>query len=115
VLSVGNLRLAQPTHQVWRDEVEIILTAKEFNLLEVFMRRPGEVLSRVALLDHAWDGAYDNRSNVVDVFIRSLRAKIDEPFHVVSLETIRGAGYRLRADGGTSVTRKSRVRTRQRS
>ncbi len=115
VLRVGTLRLAQSTHQVWRDEVEIILTAKEFNLLEVFMRRPGEVLTRVALLDHAWDGAYDNRSNVVDVFIRSLRTKIDEPFHVVSLETIRGTGYRLRADGGIPATRKVRARTRPRS
>jgi two-component system, OmpR family, response regulator len=115
VLTVGGLRLAQSTRQVWRDEVEIILTAKEFNLLEIFMRRPGEVLSRVALLDQGWDGAYDNRSNVVDVFIRTLRKKIDEPFHVVSLETIRGSGYRLRADGGIAATKRRRARTQARS
>jgi len=63
------------------------------------MRRPGEVLSRLHLLEHAWDFAYDNRSNVVDVYVRHLRRKIDEPFERQSLETVRGAGYRLRADG----------------
>ena len=64
------------------------------------MRRPDEVLSRLHLLEQAWDFAYENRSNVVDVYIRHLRAKIDEPFGRHSLETIRGSGYRLRADGG---------------
>ena len=64
-----------------------------------FMRRPDEVLSRLHLLEHAWDFAYENRSNVVDVYVRHLRAKIDEPFQKRSLETVRGAGYRLRADG----------------
>ena len=108
VLSVGGLRLAQSTRQVWRDDVEIHLTAKEFNLLEIFMRHPGQVLSRVALLDQGWDGDYDNRSNVVDVFIRTLRRKLDEPFNVVSLETVRGSGYRLRADGGISSVKKRR-------
>ncbi len=100
VLSVGELRMEQSSRRVWREDVEIALTSKEFTLLEIFMRRPGEVLSRVALLDQGWDGAYDNRSNVVDVFIRSLRKKIDEPFKLTSLETVRGSGYRLRADGG---------------
>jgi two-component system OmpR family response regulator len=114
VLSVGGLRLAQSTRQAWRDDVEIVLTAKEFNLLEIFMRRPGEVLSRVALLDQGWDGDYDNRSNVVDVFIRTLRKKLDEPFNVVSLETVRGSGYRLRADGGISSTKKRRARATSR-
>jgi len=80
-LTVGTLRMAQPTRQVWRDDQEIQLTSKEFTVLEIFMRRPGEVLSRVALLDQGWDAAYDSRSNVVDVFIRSLRKKIDEPFN----------------------------------
>jgi two-component system OmpR family response regulator len=82
---------------VTRGEVEIALSAKEFALLETFMRRPGEVLSRLHLLEHAWDFAYDNRSNVIDVFIRRLRGKIDVPFGCKSLETVRGAGYRLRA------------------
>jgi two-component system, OmpR family, response regulator len=63
------------------------------------MRRPGQVLSRYQLLEHAWDYAYDNRSNVVDVYVRYLREKIDRPFGRASLETVRGAGYRLRADG----------------
>ena len=68
-------------------------------LLETFVRRPGEVLSRLHLLEHAWDLAYDNRSNVVDVYVRRLRRKIDEPFARDSLETVRGAGYRLRRSG----------------
>jgi two-component system OmpR family response regulator len=98
VLGVGDLTLDPATHAVRRGEVEIALAAKEFALLETFMRRPGEVLSRLHLLEHAWDFAYDARSNVVDVHVRRLRQKIDEPFGRRSLETVRGAGYRLRAD-----------------
>jgi two-component system OmpR family response regulator len=64
------------------------------------MRRPGQVLSRLDLLDHAWDYAYENRSNVVDVYVRYLRGKIDRPFGRCSIETVRGAGYRMRQDGG---------------
>jgi two-component system, OmpR family, response regulator len=101
VVEVGDLRLDPATREVLRGERQIQLSAKEFALLETFMRRPGEVLSRLHLLEHAWDFAYDNRSNVVDVHVRRLRRKIDEPFGRRSLETIRGAGYRLRADGGT--------------
>jgi two-component system OmpR family response regulator len=101
VVEVGDLRLDPATREVRRGESQIQLSAKEFALLETFMRRPGEVLSRLHLLEHAWDFAYDNRSNVVDVHVRRLRRKIDEPFDRRSLETIRGAGYRLRADGGT--------------
>jgi two-component system, OmpR family, response regulator len=100
VLEAGDLRLDPATRRVWRDSTEIQLSTKEFAMLETFMRRPDEVLSRLHLLEHAWDFAYENRSNVVDVYIRHLRAKIDEPFGRHSLETIRGAGYRLRADGG---------------
>jgi two-component system, OmpR family, response regulator len=81
---------------VQRGKTPIPLSAKEFALLEIFMRRPGQVLSRLHLLEHAWDFAYENRSNVVDVYIRRLRRKIDEPFGAESLETVRGAGYRLR-------------------
>jgi two-component system OmpR family response regulator len=98
VLEVGDLRLDPATRRVWRAETEIALSAKEFALLETFMRRPGEVLSRVHLIEHAWDFAYDNRSNIVDVFIGRLRRKIDEPFGRRSLKTVRGAGYCLRAD-----------------
>jgi two-component system OmpR family response regulator len=97
VLSVGGLRLDPATRRVWRDETEVPLSAKEFALLEELMRRPGQVLSRFHLLEHAWDGAYENRSNVVDVYVRYLREKLDRPFGVMSLETVRGAGYRLRS------------------
>jgi two-component system OmpR family response regulator len=98
VLALGDLRLDPATREVWRGDTEIQLSPKEFSLLETFMRRPGQVLSRLHLLEHAWDFAYENRSNVVDVYIRHLRRKIDEPFGRHTLETVRGAGYRLRSD-----------------
>jgi two-component system, OmpR family, response regulator len=100
VLAAGGLRLDPATRRAWRGDVEIKLSAKEFALLETFMRRAGEVVTRLDLLEHAWDYAYENRSNVVDVYVRYLRQKIDRPFGVESIETVRGAGYRLRADGG---------------
>jgi two-component system, OmpR family, response regulator len=96
VLEVGDLRLDPATRRVWRGEAEIHLSAKEFALLETFMRRPGQVLSRYQLLEHCWDYSYENRSNVVDVYVRYLREKVDRPFGRGSLETVRGAGYRLR-------------------
>jgi two-component system OmpR family response regulator len=99
ILEVGDLRLDPATKQVWRGTTEIALTAKEFALLEAFMRRPGEVLSRDHLLEQAWDMGYDNRSNVIAVYINYLRDKIDRPFGGDSLQTVRGAGYRLREDG----------------
>src|SRR2546423_7453611 len=92
VLEVDDLRLDPASRQVWRGGQEIALSAKEFALLETFMRRAGEVLSRLHLLEHAWDFAYENRSNIVDVYVRHLRQKIGRD----SLETVRGAGYRLR-------------------
>ena len=100
VLRAGDLELDPATRAVRRGGAEISLSAKEFALLETFIRRPGQVLDRYQLLEHAWDGEYENRSNVVDVYVRYLREKIDRPFGVESLETVRGAGYRLRADGG---------------
>jgi two-component system, OmpR family, response regulator len=99
LLEVGDLRMNPATRQVWRGDTEIALSAKEFALLETFMRRPGQVLSRFDLLEHAWDYAYESRSNVVDVYVRYLREKIDRPFGRKSLETVRGAGYRLRKEG----------------
>jgi two-component system OmpR family response regulator len=96
VLDVGNLRLDPATRRVWRDGIEVVLSAKEFALLEAFMSRPGEVLTRFHLLEHAWDGQYENRSNVVDVYVGYLREKVDRPFGITSLETVRGVGYRLR-------------------
>jgi len=100
-LEVGDLRLDPATRQVWRGEAEVELSAKEFTLLEIFMRNPGHVLTRVQLLEHAWEYDYEHRSNVIEVYIRYLRRKIDQPFGVKSLETVRGAGYRLRKDGGS--------------
>jgi two-component system, OmpR family, response regulator len=100
VLEVGSLRLDPAARRVWRGDVEVELSAKEFALFETFMRRPGEVLSRLDLLEHAWDDAYENRSNVIDVYVGYLRRKLDLPFGRRSIETVRGAGYRLRQDGG---------------
>jgi len=100
ILEVGNLRLDPASRLAWRSDAEVALSAKEFALLETFMRRPGDVLSRLQLLEHAWDYSYELNSNVVDVYVRYLREKIDRPFGRRSLETVRGAGYRLRRDGG---------------
>jgi two-component system OmpR family response regulator len=100
ILELGDLRLDPATQRVWRGEVEVALANKEFALLELFMRRPGEVLSHYQLLEHAWDMAYENRSNVVAVHIARLREKIDKQFDRSSIETVRGAGYRMRSDGG---------------
>jgi two-component system OmpR family response regulator len=97
VLEAGDLQLDPATHSVNRGKTEIALSAKEFALLEAFMRRPGEVLSRLQLLEHAWDYEYENRSNIVDVYVRYLREKIDRPFGTDTIETVRGIGYRLRA------------------
>ena len=100
VLTAGDLRLDPATREVWRGEREIELSAREFGLLEALMRRPGHVLSQTQLLDAAWDLGYRQNSNVVEVYVRYLREKIDRPFGLASLETVRGAGYRLRKDGG---------------
>ena len=99
-LRAGDLRLDPATKRVRRGTAEIALSAKEFALLETFMRRPGQVLSRYALLEHAWDYDYENRSNVVDSYVRFLRRKIDQPFGTDTIETVRGSGYRLRESGG---------------
>jgi two-component system OmpR family response regulator len=100
ILEVGDLHLDPAARRVWRGTADISLSAKEYAVLETFMRRPGQVLDRFQLLEHAWDYDYENRSNIVDVYVRNLREKIDRPFGVESIETVRGAGYRLRADGG---------------
>jgi two-component system, OmpR family, response regulator len=100
ILQAGSLRLDPATRQVWRGEVPVDLSAKEFTLLERFMRRPGQVLSRLELLGQAWDAVYSGHSNLVDVYVGYLRAKIDQPFGRRSIETVRGVGYRLRSDGG---------------
>jgi two-component system OmpR family response regulator len=100
VLTVGDLQLDPAARRAWRGTSELDLSSKEFTLLEAFMRRPGVVLSRDRLLESGWDFGYENRSNVVASYIRLLRRKVDLPFGVTSIETVRGAGYRLREDGG---------------
>ena len=100
VIQVGDLSLDPAARRAWRDGKELTLSAKEFALLEVFMRRPGETLSRVQLIDGAWDMGYESKSNLVDVYVRYLREKIDRPFGRHALETVRRVGYRLREDGG---------------
>jgi two-component system, OmpR family, response regulator len=100
VLEVGDLRLDPASRRVWRGDVEVQLSAKEFAILETFMRRPDEALSRAFLVAHAWDRTYADTSNIIDVYVRRLRRKLDEPFGRQGLETVRGAGYRLRGDGG---------------
>jgi two-component system OmpR family response regulator len=100
VLCVGDLTLDPATKVVTRAGEAISLSAKELALLEYFMRNPGVVLSRSAIIDHVWDFAYDGTSNVVDVYVRYLREKVDRPFDRHAIETVRGSGYRIRPDGG---------------
>jgi len=99
VLKVGDLSLDPATREVKRGDVRIELSPTEFGLLEQFMRHPDEVLSRSYMLEHVWDFAYDGTSNVVDVYVRYLREKIDRPFGRTSIDTVRGVGYALRPDG----------------
>jgi len=96
-LQVGDLRLDPATHRAWRGASEVTLSPREFALLELFMRHPGEVLTRTQILDHVWDFAYEGGSNVVDQYVAYLRRKIDRPFDRDDLTTSRGVGYRLRA------------------
>jgi two-component system OmpR family response regulator len=97
VLSVAGIELDPAAHRVRRNGEEVALSTKEFQLLEVFMRNPDQVLNRYQLLEGAWDNGYENRSNVIDVYVRYLREKLDRPFDTESIETVRGVGYRLRS------------------
>ncbi len=96
VLEVGDLKLDPGKRQVWKGQDEINLSPKEFSLLEMFMRHPGEVFSRTRLIEHVWDFAYDGTSNVVDQYVAYLRRKLDKPNSLTYIETVRGTGYRLR-------------------
>ena len=115
VLSADDLSLDPGTQVVRRGSTPISLSTKEFQLLEVFMRRPGQVLSRYDLLEGAWDMAYENKSNVIDVYIRYLRNKIDRPFGMRTIETVRGAGYRLSPAAGLRSPLRSRRYARGRA
>ncbi len=99
-LVAGDLRLDPARHRVWRGETPVELTPRQFALLEFFLRRPGEVLSKATILEHVWDFAFDGAPNIVEVYVRQLRQRIDEPFGRRSLQTVRLAGYRLDEDGG---------------
>jgi len=99
VVEVGDLRLDPASRRAWRGEAPVELTPKEFALLEALMRRAGQAVTRFELLEQAWDDAYENRSNVIDVYMGYLRDKIDRPFGTASIETVRGVGYRLRDPG----------------
>jgi len=98
VLAVGELRLDPSSKRAWRGNTEVHLSPKEFSLLELFLRHPGSVLTRSQIIDAVWDFAYDGTSNVVDQYVKYLRNKIDVPFGRQDIETVRGMGYRLRAE-----------------
>jgi two-component system OmpR family response regulator len=98
VLAAGPLRLDPAARRAWHGDAELELSPKEFALLELLLRHPGEALDRRALLEAAWDDAYDARSNVVDVYVGYLRQKVDRPFGTALLQTVRGVGYRLDAE-----------------
>jgi two-component system OmpR family response regulator len=100
VLEAGDLRLDPAGHRVWRGDREVPLTRRQFSVLEYLMRRAGEPVSKSDILDHVWDFAFDGDPNIVEVYIRHLRRKIDEPFGRQAIQTIRLVGYRLDPDGG---------------
>ncbi|MFN2389404.1 MAG: response regulator transcription factor [Actinomycetota bacterium] len=100
VLEAGDLKLDPASRRCLREGTEVELTPREFSLLEFLLRRKGEVLSKREILDHVWDYDFEGDPNIVEVYIRHLREKIDRPFERASLTTLRGAGYRLDADGG---------------
>ena len=104
ILEVGDLRLDPAARRVWRGDTEIDVSSKEYALLETFMRHPGQIFDRYQLLEHGWGYDYEPRSNIVEVYVRYVREKVDRPFGVRSIETVRGLGYRLRADGGAPAT-----------
>jgi DNA-binding response OmpR family regulator len=100
VLSAGDLRLDPAGRRAWRGATELTLTSRELSLLEVLLRRRGEVLSKRQILAHVWDADFDGDPNIVEVYVRRLRDKLDRPFRREAIETVRGAGYRLAASGG---------------
>ncbi|MDQ3987385.1 MAG: response regulator transcription factor [Actinomycetota bacterium] len=100
VLTAGDLRLDPGAKRVWRGDGEVQLTAREIALLEFLLRRKGEVVSKREILDHVWDYNFEGDTNIVEVYIRHLRNKLDRPFGRNTIETVRGAGYRLTVDGG---------------
>lgn len=99
-MSLGDLRIDPGARKTWRGDVEIELTARQFEVLEFLMRRAGQVMSKKEILDGVWQSEFDGDPNIVEVYIGRLRSRIDSPFDRSSIETVRGAGYRLANDGG---------------
>lgn len=99
-VEAGDLRIDPGQRRVWRGEVEIEVTSRQFDVLEFLMRRAGQVLSKTEILDGVWEYEFEGDPNIVEVYIRRLRTRIDEPFGRHAIETLRGAGYRLAVDGG---------------
>lgn len=100
VLTAGDLRLDPASHRAWRADQEILLTAREFAVLEFLLRRADQVVTKTEILGSVWDFEFEGDPNIVEVYVRRLRRKIDEPFDRVTIDTIRGAGYRLAGRGG---------------
>ncbi|HEX6331816.1 MAG TPA: response regulator transcription factor [Actinomycetota bacterium] len=100
LLEAGDLRFDPAARRAWRGETPVPLTAREMALLEFLLRRKGQVVSKTEILDHVWDDGFDGDLNIVEVYVRHLRNKLDRPFGLAAIETVRGAGYRLAADGG---------------
>jgi DNA-binding response OmpR family regulator len=100
VLTAGDLRLDSAAHRVWRGSAQVVLTPRQFAVLEFLMRRVGEVIAKSTILENVWDYAFDGDPNIVEVYIRHLRKKIDEPFGRAAIQTVRLVGYRLDPDGG---------------
>ena len=99
-LAAGDLRLDPASRRVWRGDVQLELTAREAQVLEFLLRHAGNVVSKRDILDHVWDYDFEGDSNIVEVYIRYLRKKVDIPFGRAAIETVRGFGYRLASDGG---------------
>ena len=99
-VEAGDLRIDPAQRRAWRGDTEIELTARQFDVLEFLIRRSGQVLSKSEILDGVWEFDFEGDPNIVEVYIRRLRTRIDEPFERNAIETVRGAGYRLAEDGG---------------
>ena len=100
VLEAGDLRLDPATHQVWRGDTTVELTPRQFSMLEFLLRRAGDVVSKATIMAHVWDFSFEGDPNIVEVYVRQLRLRIDEPFGRNSVQTVRLVGYRLDPDGG---------------
>jgi two-component system, OmpR family, response regulator len=100
ILRAGDLRFDPGTRQAFRGDAELTLTSREAALLEFLLRNAGGVVSKTVIVDHVWQGDFDGSLNIVEVYIRHLRNKVDRPFGRAAIQTVRGAGYRLATNGG---------------